>query len=393
MKNFKYLIIGGGMTADTAARGLRELDQNNTIGLISSEPDAPYNRPNLSKGLWKGRPLEKIWRKTAELGVEVLLETTVTSLAPANKTVRDNHGNEYTYEKLLLATGSTPNHLPFGHDHIIYFRNLQDYFKVRNLADQHARFLVIGGGFIGSEIAAAVTMVGSKAIMVFPDDAICGALFPQDLSNYLNDHYRQQGVDLVPKSKIASVEANAEKIIARTESGKTLEVDAVVAGIGVHPEVDLAKSAGLQVEDGIVVDETLKTSAPDIYAAGDVANFNYHQLGKRMRVEHEDNALIMGKMAGRNMAGASESYHHAPMFYSDLFKLGYEAVGEMNRRMKIVSDWQEPYQKGVLYFLEHDRVRGVLLWNVWKKVDEARQLLAEPGPFKEADLKGRITDQ
>ena len=108
MKNYKYLIVGGGKTADAAARGIRELDQNNTIGLLSSEPDAPYNRPNLSKGLWKGRPLEKIWRKTAELGVEVLLETTVTSLAPANKTVRDNHGNEYTYEKLLLATGSTP---------------------------------------------------------------------------------------------------------------------------------------------------------------------------------------------------------------------------------------------------------------------------------------------
>jgi NADPH-dependent 2,4-dienoyl-CoA reductase/sulfur reductase-like enzyme len=393
MKNYKYLIVGGGMTADAAARGIRELDQNNTIGLLSSEPDAPYNRPNLSKGLWKGRPLEKIWRKTAELGVEVLLNTTVTSLAPANKTVRDSQGIEYTYDKLLLATGCSPNHLPFGEDRIIYFRSLQDYFKVRNLADQHVRFLVIGGGYIGSEIAAAVTMVGSKAIMVFPGDAICGALFPQDLSNYLNDHYRQQGVDLVPKSKIASVDANAEKIIARTDNGKTLEVDAVVAGIGVHPEVELAKTAGLQIEDGILVDANLQTSAPNIYAAGDVANFTYHLFAKRMRVEHEDNALVMGKMAGRNMAGASESYHHAPMFYSDLFKLGYEAVGEMDQRMKIVSDWQEPYQKGVLYYLENDRVRGVLLWNVWKKVDEARRLLAEPGPFKDADLKGRITGQ
>ncbi len=393
MKKYKFLIIGGGMTADAAARGIRELDQNSTIGLISSEPDAPYNRPNLSKGLWKGRPLEKIWRKTAELGVELLLNTTVSSLAPANKSVSDNHGNEYTYEKLLLATGSTPNHLSFGYEHIVYFRSLQDYFKVRNLADQHARFLVIGGGYIGSEIAAALTMAGSKVSMVFLEDGIGGALFPPDLSAYLNNYYQQQGVELIPQSAIAGVEANAEKIIARTESGQKLEVDAVVAGIGVKPEVDLAKSAGLQVEDGIVVDETLRTSAPDIFAAGDVANFTYHLLGKRMRVEHEDNALIMGKLAGRNMAGAAESYRHAPMFYSDLFKLGYEAVGEMNRRMKIVSDWQEPYQKGVLYYLEHDRVRGVLLWNVWKKVDEARRLLAEPGPYKKTDLKGRITDQ
>jgi NAD(P)H-nitrite reductase large subunit len=155
--------------------GVSVVDQNNTISLISSEPDAPYNRPNLSKGLWKGRPLEKIWRKTADLGVEQMLDTTVTSLAPANKTIGDNHGNEYTYDRLLLATGSTPNHLPFGHDRIIYFRNLQDYFKVRHLADQHLRFLVIGGGYIGSEIAAALTMAG-KSEHGFLEEGI-GALF------------------------------------------------------------------------------------------------------------------------------------------------------------------------------------------------------------------------
>jgi NADPH-dependent 2,4-dienoyl-CoA reductase/sulfur reductase-like enzyme len=135
----------------------------------------------------------------------------------------------------------------------------------------------------------------------------------------------------------------------------------------------------------------LETSVPDIYAAGDAANFFHSALEKRTRVEHENNAVEMGKVAGRNMAGASEAYTHIPMFYSDLFELGYEAVGEMSSKMETISDWQEePFKKGVVYYMEDGRVRGVLLWNVWKKVDEARELMKEKGPFKEKDLKGKI---
>jgi NADPH-dependent 2,4-dienoyl-CoA reductase/sulfur reductase-like enzyme len=145
------------------------------------------------------------------------------------------------------------------------------------------------------------------------------------------------------------------------------------------------------VENGIVVDDLLRTSHPDVYAAGDVAAFYSPALETRLRLEHEDNTNTMGTVAGQNMAGASVSYHHLPFFYSDLFELGYEAVGELDPRLEMVADWAEPYRKGVVYYLREGRVRGVLLWNVWGKVEAARNLIAEPGPFQPGDLKGRLT--
>ncbi len=391
MKNYKYLIVGGGMAADTAARGIRELDPDGPLAIIGKEPDPPYRRPMLSKGLWKGGPLGKIWRKTETLNLDMILGRQATQLEPGTKRVRDDQGDEYTYEKLLLVTGGTPSRLPFGGDDIIYFRRLPDYVQLRALADQpERRFAVIGGGFIGSELAAALTMNGGKATMIIRGDAIGGSAYPADLANYLNDYYRGKGVELVTGDSVTALERRGDRFEVRTGGGRAFEVDGVVAGIGIRPNVELAAAAGLKVEDGVVVDENLQTSAADIYAAGDVAAFIHPTLGRRVRVEHEDNALEMGKAAGHNMAGAGESYTHIPYFYSDLFELGYEAVGDLNSKLETVADWQEPFQKGVVYYLEGGRVRGVLLWNVWKKVKEASALLAEAGPFKANDLKGRI---
>jgi len=391
MKHYKYLIIGGGLTGDAAVRGIRELDAEGSIGMISMEPDPPYTRPSLSKSLWKGRPMEKIWRNTQNLGAELHVGRKVIQLDPLKKCVRDEKGDEYTFDKILLATGGSPNHLPFGDGNIIYYRDLQDYHRLRALSERGEKFLVIGGGFIGSEIAAALTMVGKKTIMVFPDEAIGANIFPNDLSHYLNDYYRQKGVEVVTNEIAVDLEKNGSRITVRTRSGRAFEVDGVVAGIGIHPNLELAQQSGLQVDNGIVVNEHLLTSAPDVFAAGDVANFCHSALGKRVRVEHEDNAIKMGKLAGRNMAGADEPYTHVPMFFSDLFELGYEAVGELSSRMETVTDWQESLNKGVIYYLESGRVRGVLLWNVWKQVDNARALMAETGPFKAADLKGRLS--
>ena len=177
---------------------------------------------------------------------------------------------------------------------------------------------------------------------------------------------------------------------AQTKSEREIEADGVVAGIGVEPNVELAQAAGLEVENGIRVDASLRTSQEGIYAAGDVASFHNPALDKWLRVEHEDNANTMGRLAGRAMAGEAVSYDHLPSFYSDLFELGYEAVGEVDSRLETVADWKQPYREGVVYYLREGRVRGVLLWNVWDQVDAARQLIAEPGPFKAADLKGRL---
>lgn len=390
MKHYRYLIIGGGLTGDAAVKGIRELDEEGSIGMISLEPDPPYSRPPLSKGLWKGRPVEKIWRHTQDKDVELHLGHKVIKLDPQGKSIQDEEGHEYTYDKLLLATGGTPNQLPFGKDKIIYYRNFQDYQRLRTLSKNKESFLVIGGGFIGSEIAAALRMVGKEVTMVFPEDAISANVFPQDLAEYINDYYREQGIKIVSGDTVTNIEESGDHLTVHTKNGKIFEVDGIVAGIGVHPNVDLAQQAGLKVENGIVVDEHLMTTAPDIYAAGDVANFYHTALGKRKRVEHEDNAIQMGKLAGRNMAGANEAYTHAPMFYSDLFKLGYEAVGELNSKLEIVADWKEQFKKGVVYYLEDGRVRGVLLWNVWDTVPAASELLAEPGPFTSSDLIGKL---
>ncbi|HXD10139.1 MAG TPA: FAD/NAD(P)-binding oxidoreductase [Anaerolineales bacterium] len=389
MKHYKYLIVGGGLGGDAATRGIRELDAEGSIGLISMESAPPYMRPNLSKGLWKGRPIEKIWRKTEERA-ELNLGRKVTALDPQKKTVQDDKGEEYSYDKLLLATGGSPDHLPFGKGDIIYYRNFEDYQHLRGMADAHEHFVVIGGSYIGSEIAAALTMVGKKVTLIFHGDAISHRIFPSDLAHFLNEYYEQKGVELIKDDSVASVTREGERLIVRTGSGRAVETDGVVAGIGIHPNVELAEAAGLKLDDGIVVNERLETSHADIYAVGDAANFFHAALGKRTRVEHEDNAVAMGKLAGRNMAGASETYTRTPMFYSDLFEFGYEAVGETSTEMETVSDWQEQFKKGVIYYLDGDRVRGVLLWNVWKQVDNARALMLEPGPFKAEDLMGRI---
>lgn len=389
MKHYKYLIIGGGLAGDAATKGIRELDPQGSIGMISQEPDPPYMRPNLSKGLWKGRPVEKIWRKTEERA-ELHLDCKVTHIDPAQKIIRDQANNEYSYEKLLLATGGSPNHLPFGEGNIIYFRDFQDYQKLRTMTGNSNRFVVIGGSFIGSELAASLTTVGQKVTMIFPGNAISESIFPADLAGFLNEYYRINGVELVTGDSAASVQKDGKRLMVRTGSGRAFETDGVVAGVGIHPNLDLAKEAGLQIENGILVNEQLQSSNPDIYAAGDAANFFHSALGKRVRVEHEDNAVHMGKLAGRNMAGANDTYTHIPMFYSDLFDLGYEAVGEMSSKMETFSDWEEPFKKGVIYYLHEGHVRGVVLWNVWEKVDEARALMKEKGPFTEKDLKGKI---
>lgn len=390
MPHYRYLIIGGGMAADAAVRGIRELDRDGAIGLVGAEPDPPYSRPPLSKALWKGEPLESVWRNTAEAGVEMHLGRTAAELDPAARRVRDERGGEYSFEKLLLATGGTPRRLGFGAEEVIYFRTLGDYRRLRALAQPGKSFAVIGGGFIGSEIAAALAMQGCRVTMFFPDPGIGARLFPADLAGFLNGYYAEHGAEPRPGESVTGLRKNGSGMVVETGSGTAVTVDAVVAGIGITPNTGLAASAGLRVEDGIVVDQHLMTSHPDVFAAGDVARFEAPVLSTTLRVEHEDNALTMGRAAGRAMAGDTAPYTHLPFFYSDLFELGYEAVGEMDPRGRVVADWKEPFREGVVYYLSGGRVRGALLWNTWGQVDAARALIAEPGPFVEKDLVGRI---
>jgi NADPH-dependent 2,4-dienoyl-CoA reductase/sulfur reductase-like enzyme len=387
---FDYLIVGGGMTADAAARGIRKEDVNGTIAVVGADGHPPYNRPPLTKGLWKGDAPDSIWRKTEETGAHLTLGRRVVNLDPERKRVTDDQGTAYDYGTLLLATGGETRRFKDAPEGVVYFRTLDDYRKVRGLADRGAGFVVVGGGFIGSEIAAALRMQGRDVTMIVKDNSIGARVFPPDLSRWLVQYYREKGVTVLLGKGADRVESRDGKFQVRSGKDEPLVADAVVAGLGIEPNVDLARQAGLVVSDGVEVDEQLRTSRRGIYAAGDVANFLNPSLGKRIRVEHEDNANTMGEVAGRNMAGAGRQYDHLPMFYSDLFDLGYEAVGDVSARHQTVLDWKEEFREGVVYYLETGRVRGVLLWNTWGQVDAARSLIAEHGPFRPEQLKGRL---
>jgi len=386
MRHYAYLIIGGGMAADAAVKGIRSIDKDWEICVIGSEPVPPYKRPPLTKGLWKGKPVDSIWLGTSDLGVTLDLARTARGIDLANKCVTDDRGEEYGFDKLLIVTGGTPRRLPFEADGIIYYRTFADYEHLRELTEQGNRFAVIGGGFIGSEIAAALAMNDKHTTLIFPDETIGAKIYPADLAEFVTNYYREKGVEIIAGDTVVATETH----LVKTASGREIEVDGVVAGIGITPNTQLAELAGLPIDNGIQVDKHLRAGNPDVFAAGDVANFHNPALDLRMRVEHEDNAVTMGKHAGKAMAGHLEHYTHLPYFYSDMFELGYEAVGLLDSRLETFSDWKEPFREGVVYYLAHGRVRGVLLWNVWDKVPAARELIAEPGPINAAELKGRI---
>ncbi len=390
MPDYTYLIVGGGMTADAAAQALHEADPAGSVGLVSAEPHPPYDRPPLSKAPWKGEPEEKIWRKTAATGAVLHLGRRITAIDPRGHSATDDRGTKYRFQKLLLATGGSPRQLPLKTDQIIYFRTLDDYRRLRALASQSVRFAVIGGGFIGSEVAAALRLQGRDVTMLVPEAGLGARVFPADLAAFLVDYYRGKGVTMRMGEGMAGLDRRVGSCVVRTTVGGELVAEVLVAGLGILPGVELAEQVGFRVDNGIIVDEACRTSQPDVYAAGDVANFENPALGTRLRVEHEDNANTMGRTAGLNMAGRATPYHHLPFFYSDLFELGYEAVGDVDARLETVADWKEQFREGVVYYVKEGRVRGVLLWNTWGQVDHARALIAQPGPFKAQDLKGRL---
>ncbi len=397
MKEYKYIIVGGGMTGSAAVMGIRENDPEGSIAMFSKEHFGPYNRPPLTKALWKGGKIEDIMRPMEKYNVDMYLGTAIQSINPAMHMVEDENGKQYVYEKLLLATGGHPNHLRNMPDGIIYYRTLADYEKLRKLSEEKQDFCVIGAGFIGSEISAGLTMNGKNVTMIFPEIGIAGLIYPNNLSEFMSDYYQEKGVKILSGYLVQSVEKQGDRYKVSYKNVASDEVkeaafDAVIVGVGIKPNIYLAEDAGLAVDNGIIVDEFLQTDNPDIFAAGDVANFLNPSLHKRTRVEHEDNANAMGKLAGKNMSGEAQAYTHFPFFYSDEFDMGYEAVGELNKKkFDIFEDWIEPYKKGAVIYLDDGKIKGVIFWNLWGKVDQGRAVIAGGKTYTQAELKGLFT--
>ncbi len=396
MKNYNYIIIGGGMTASAAVMGIRQEDEEGSIALFTKEKYGPYNRPPLTKSLWNGKSVEDIMRPMSQFNVDQYFETPITRITPEEKTIRTKNGDIFHYEKLLLATGGSPIQLPETPDGVIYYRTRQDYHDLQALVASKDSFCVIGAGFIGSEIAAALANTGKDVTMVFPEKGISGLIFPDDLSEFLNSYYEEKGIKVLSGWLVENIEKSETDYRVKMKNLEDNAVserifDGVIVGIGIHPNIHIAKEAGIKVDNGILVNETLQTNQPDIFAAGDVAAFFNSALDKTVRVEHEDNANTMGLQAGINMAGKMSAYEHFPFSYSDLFDLGYEAVGELSKDFEIFSDWIEEFKKGSLYYLDEGKIRGVIFWNLWGKVDVGRELIREGKTFKKSELRGLIT--
>lgn len=391
--NYDYVIVGGGVAAASAVAGIRELDESGSVLVLGAEPDGPVYRPDLSKTLWlkDDASLDKIQLLDGQQ-VELETSTSVTAIDPAAHTVQVDGGGTVTYGKLLLATGSTPRRLDLpDSDRIIYYRTAQDYRRLRELTGEDTPVTTVGGGYIGAEVTAALTQNGAKVTMIFDEDRVQQRLFPESISELITKDFTDRGVRLLTDETVSGGELADDRVGIRVGDGTLVEAGAVVVGVGVAPNVGLAEAVGIDTDNGIVVDDRLRTSAPDVYAAGDVASYDDALLGRR-RVEHVDNAEAMGKKAGRNMAGADEAYDYTPIFWSDLFDNGYEAVGELDSRLDMVEAWNDDHTAAVVYYLRDDTVRGVLLWNTWDSTGKARDVItrSREGKIGRDELIGTI---
>ncbi len=390
--SYRYLIVGGGMAADSAIQAIRKIDPCGTVGVICKEDHSPYDRPPLSRALWFGGNIDDIWRNTGNLGANLHLSRTATSLFPDKKILYDHEGQIYSYEKLLIATGSTPRQLETGVDDIVYYRGLDDYFKLKTLVEKHEHFCVIGGGFTGTEIAAALISLKKDVSMVFPERGPLASILPMTISKHLLSAMKSKGMTMMAEETVTGAEKIGREIVLKTNRETMLAFDGVVAGMGSIPEAAIASTGGLKLSGGggIIVDDHLQSSQPGIYAAGDVAGFPSKVLGSAIRYEHADNANAMGAFAGTNMAGGDVAYDYLPEYKSEIFDITYHAVGDVSARYNYVIDWKDEPASCNVYYLVNGRVRGILFWNHSGDVVAARALISEDKAHNVHTLKGLL---
>lgn len=390
---YDYLFIGGGIAAGYAAEGIREVDKQGTIGILSSDQDGPYTRPALTKKLWTDDNFttEDVTFDTAEkTQAAVFLETVVASIDREDKSVTTEDGKTYTYGKLLLATGGEPQTIEGPEDeHVIAFRSFEDYRKLRSFSGNDQHVIVVGGSYIGTELAANLKLNNTQVTFVYPQEVLGDNRFPIELAKEYEALYRDAGITMRNASRADSYKKVGDKLVLTLENGETIEGDTLVLGLGVEPRLRLAEEAGLDVDDGVLVNEYFQTSDPNIYAAGDISSYPDPILG-RHRIEHVDHARKSGTTVGKNMAGANEPYDYTPYFYSDVFDLSWKAIGTLDPELAVFIDHVDDGK--VAYYLKEDKPVGIVTWDVEPDLDKVRDVLKNP-PADTHALRGLIRDQ
>lgn len=391
MESYKYLLIGGGLAGGRAVDGIRQLDQEGSVGLVTQESHRPYERPPLSKKYMRQEVgLDRVYLDEPEAyedkNVDILTGVRAAHLDRDGRTVTLDDGRELAYEKLLLATGGHAWRLPIpGNElgNVFTLRTIEDSEQIREAGGEGKHALIMGGSFIGSEVAASLRQLGTQVTMIFPESRLLKRIVPVELSDLLFAVYRDEGIDVFPNTVSEGMEGDAEVKRVTLDNGDTIDVDLVVMGVGIRLNTELAEEADLELteEGAIVVDEYLRTSDPDIYAAGDIAAWPDPTFGERLRVEHWDVARRQGRRAGRNMAGEEVAYTALPYFFSDLFDLSFEVWGNL-------SSWDQTVLRGSLdegsfafYYFDQGHLVGVLSMN---------RPSAERGPMQDL-IKARPT--
>lgn len=393
------------MTASAAAMAIADAAPDARVAILAAEPHPPYDRPPLSKDLWQqdDASFDEVAHDPDLWGdAELILGRRAVALDPEAHEVRDDAGTRWRYGTLLLATGAAPIEAPFldGIAAASTFRTWDDLRALKRRLADGRRATVIGGGFLGSELAAALVDAGAHVTMAFPEHAVLGRILPGPLAERMTQRLRRAGIEvragtLVDDVALLDPGRPDGPVEIGTDDGERWTADLIVACIGVRPNVELAADAGLKIDDGIVVDDRFRSSAEDVFAAGDVARFPAPALGP-MRVEHEEHAKLGGAHAGSVMAGDDRPYDHLPLFYSDVIDLGYEAVGRCDAELEVVlagparEEHAEPSAPGLAWYLDDDVPVGALGWNLFGRMEEVRAVLREARAVDPDELRRRV---
>ena len=395
----RYCIVGGGIAAASAIEGIRSRDPDGAILVLTRENHRPYQRPMLSKELWReDASLERLpvhpdeWY--VQQKVDLRLRHEVIEVDAEGRRLWDELGEVIEYEDLLIATGCRPRRLKaIGAEtsSVRYFRDLEDYLDLERRLEYLQHLTLVGGGFISVEMAATLVARGKEVTLILADEYPLHRLLPRDLGVALVGFLREMGVETVSGDSLESIEETPELVHARTTIGNELDTQLIIVDQGGEPVVDLAEAAGLAIDDGIVVDEMGRTSNEHVWSAGDVAEFPCLALNQIMRVEGSDHAQKHGFAVGANMAGAGKPYDHIPLKWFRVGDLEFEGVGELWARLDTEILWIEPGREGVVFYLRDDVIRGVLLVNVHERLEWARALVREARPTTAAERSALVT--